>query len=178
MDSYQVTDEGGGIIRIDAQSRLVRKAMASAMCDDVDALVADKGEFKILMNMSAMSKGTPAAGFYVLRSMKQYPLRALALFGANAFMQGMARTVLGLARFSNFDIFGDEVSARGWLERAGAEPTADGAGPEATPGRGPLGRLAAPAALLASGVLMLRRRRRRRRRQAAETGSPMAGLAR
>jgi len=178
MDSYQVTDEGGGIIRIDAQSRLVRKAMASAMCDDVDALVADKGEFKILMNMSAMSKGTPAAGFYVLRSMKQYPLRALALFGANAFMQGMARTVLGLARFSNFELFDDEALAHDWLERAGAEPTADGAGPEATPGRGPLGRLAAPAALLASGVLMLRRRRRRRRRQAAETGSPMAGLAR
>src|SRR5207247_6948444 len=123
------------------------------------------------------SKGTPAAGFYVLRSMKQYPLRALALFGANAFMQGMARTVLGLARFSNFELFDDEALAHDWLEGAGAEPTADGAGPEAAPGRGPIGRLAAPAALLASGVLMLRRRRRRRR-QAAETGSPMAGLAR
>ena len=168
MDSYKVTDEGGGIIRIDAESRLVRKAMASAMCDDVDALVADKAEFKILMNMSAMSKGTPAAGFYVLRSMKKYPLRALALFGANGFMQGMARTVLGLARFSNFDIFGDEVSARGWLERAGAEPTTNGAGSGSgsAPGRGLLGRFAAPAALLASAVVL--RRRRLRRRRAAE----------
>jgi len=177
MDSYQVTDEGGGIIRIDAQSRLVRKAMASAICDDVDALVVGKDEFKILMNMSAMSKGTPAAGFYVLRSMKKYPLRALALFGANGFMQGMARTVLGLARFSNFELFDDEAVAHDWLARAGADPTTDGAGPGAASGRGPLGRIAAPAALLASGAVVLRRRRRRRRKQ-AEAGPAVAGLAR
>ena len=168
MDSYKVSDEGGGIIRVDAQTRLMRKPMAAAICDEVDELVADYGEFKILMNMSAMSKGTPAAGLYVLGSMKKYPLRALALYGANGFMRGMANVVLGLARFSNFDIFGDEVSARGWLERAGAEPTTNGAGSGSgsAPGRGLLGRFAAPAALLASAVVL--RRRRLRRRRAAE----------
>jgi hypothetical protein len=77
--------------------------------------VAGYDEFKILMNMSAMSKGTPSAGFYVLRSMKKYPLRGLALFGANGFMRGMATTVLGLARFSNYRIFEEEAAAR--LER-------------------------------------------------------------
>lgn len=153
MDSYTITDEGRGIIRVDAESPLVRKRMAVAMCDEVDKAVAGYDEFKILMNMSAMSKGTPAAGFYVLRSMKKYPLRALALFGANGFMRGMATTVLGLARFDNFQIFPDEADARDWLERGDA-PLA--------PAGSPLWRLALPAGLLTLGGLLFRRARRNR----------------
>jgi hypothetical protein len=156
MFTYKVTDEGGGIIRVDAQTRLMRKPMAEELCDEVDKVVADYGEFKILMNMSAMSKGTPAAGFYVLGSMKKYPLRALALYGANGFMRGMAKTVLGLARFSNFELFDEEAIARDWLERADGSPP----DPSASPG---LKRVAVPAVLLASGALVFRSRRRRRR---------------
>jgi len=174
MDSYKVTDEGGGIIRVDAQTRLMRKPMAAAICDDVDKLVVDYGEFKILMNMSAMSKGTPAAGFYVLGSMKKYPLRALALYGANGFMRGMARTVLGLARFSNFELFDEEALARDWLERADSEPAATAAALAAAAAPGALRRVALPAGLLASGVVLFRVRRRRRRRRAAALASPTA----
>jgi hypothetical protein len=158
-DNFTITDEGGGIIRVDAQSRLVRKPMAMAMCDEVDKQVAGYDEFKILMNMSAMSKGTPSAGFYVLRSMKKYPLRGLALFGANGFMRRMATTVLGLARFSNYQIFEQEPVARDWLERADPPPGAAAAG---GPGAGGLRRLAVPAGALAAGALVLRRRRRHR----------------
>ncbi|HVW33107.1 MAG TPA: STAS/SEC14 domain-containing protein [Acidimicrobiia bacterium] len=160
MESYKVTDEGGGIIRVDAQTRLMRKPMANAICNEVDELVADKGEFKILMNMSAMSKGTPAAGLYVLGSMKKYPLAALALFGANGFMRKMAKTVLGIARFSNFELFDDETEAHRWLERAGSTPsTAAAAGAGAGGG---LKRLAVPAVVLTSGALLVRARRRHR----------------
>lgn len=160
-DSFKVSDEGGGIIRVDADIRLVRKPVASAMCDAVDERVAEAGYdgFKILMNMSAMSKGTPSAGVFVLRTMKKYPLRALALYGANGFMRGMAKTVLGLARFRQFELFDDEASARHWLERASGEP-ADGA-----PAK-PLRRIALPASVLASGALVFRLRRGRRRRAA------------
>ncbi len=159
MDSFKVTDEGGGIIRVDAQTRLMRKPMATAICDEVDALVADYGEFKILMNMGAISKGTPAAGLYVLGSMKKYPLQATAMFGANGFMRGMAKVVLGMARFSNFELFEEEAIARDWLERADSAPAA-----ASPPG---LKRLALPAGLLASGALVFRARRRRRRAAAA-----------
>jgi hypothetical protein len=158
-DSFTITDQGGGIIRVDAQSRLVRKPMAMAMCDEVDKQVAGYDEFKILMNMSAMSKGTPSAGFYVLRSMKKYPLRGLALFGANGFMRGMATTVLGLARFSNYRIFGDEAIARDWLEQGAPAPAVSAGGGS---GAGGLRRLAVPAGVLAAGALVLRRRRQRR----------------
>ena len=73
MDSFKVTDEGAGIIRVDADIRLVRKPIASAMCEEVDKRVADAGygEFKILMNMSAMSKGTPSAGTAVAPNWRQ-----------------------------------------------------------------------------------------------------------
>ena len=156
MDSFKVTDEGAGIIRVDADIRLVRKPIASAMCDAVDKRVAEAGygEFKILMNMSAMSKGTPAAGLYVLRSMKKYPLRALALYGANGFMRGMATTVLGLARFSNFALFDSEAIARDWLERGDTDPAT--LAPECTPAGRRLRRLAVPAGVAVSAAVVLR----------------------
>src|SRR2546423_1792484 len=176
MDSFKVTDEGGGIIRVDAQTRLMRKPLAVAICAEVDEIVADYGEFKILMNMGAISKGTPAAGLYVLGSLKKYQLRALALFGANGFMRGMAKVVLGIAHFSNFDLFDEEAMARDWLERAGAEPAVTaGPAPEGAAGNGGLRRLALPTGLLASGAVIFRVRRRRRRRRAAGAGSPTAG---
>ena len=159
MDSFKVSDEGGGIIRVDAQTRLMRKPMANAICDEVDRAVVDYAEFKILMNMGAISKGTPAAGFYVLRSMKKYPLQATAMFGANGFMRGMARTVLGLARFRNFDLFEEEAIARHWLERV------DGSAP-ATPGRSPrtiVKRLALPVGLVATTAVIVRSRLHRGR---------------
>ena len=170
MDSYKVTDEGGGIIRVDAETRLARKKFATLLCAEVDERVAEAGytEFKILMNMSAMAKGTPAAGFYVLRSMKKYPLSALAIFGANGFMRGMAKTVLGVAKFGTFDLFQEEAIARDWLERA-TGPLSDGApaasrlAPDCPDGGGRLRRLALPAGLLASGAVVFRIARRRRR---------------
>jgi hypothetical protein len=83
----------------------------------------------------------------------------LALFGANGFMRRMATTVLGLARFSNYQIFEQEAVARDWLERADPAPAAAAAGGT---GAGGLRRLAVPAGALAAGALVLRRRRRHR----------------
>jgi len=139
----------------------VRKPIAAAMCAEVDERVAEAGydEFKILMNMSAMSKGTPGAGVYVLSSMKKYPLRALALYGANGFMRGMAKTVLGVARFNNFALFDDEVMARDWLERGGSTPATTLA-PDCAPASR-LRRLAVPAVVAASAAIVIRFVRRR-----------------
>ena len=97
----------------------MRKPLAASICGDIDRKSSDYSEFKILMNMGAISKGTPAAGLYVLGSLKRYPVRALALYGANRFMRGMAKIVLGIARFKNFALFGDEAAARRWLASAG-----------------------------------------------------------
>jgi hypothetical protein len=160
-DSYTVTNEGGGLIRVDADIRLVRKPTAVAMCDEVDRVVAGLDEFRILMNMSAMSKGTPAAGFFVLRTMKKYPLRALAFFGANSFMRGMATTVLGLAGFSTFEMFDTEADARQWLEQDDPQPTR--AAGDGSSGAAGLRQLALPATILTAGALVFGVRRRRRR---------------
>ncbi len=161
-DSFKVTDEGGGIIRVDAESRLVRKALAEAMCAEVDKVAARYGgRFKILMNMGAMSKGTPGAGFYTLKTMKDYDMTALAMFRANSFMRGMAKVVLALNGFTNFALFEDEVEARSWLEHADAPGSPNGqAAPPAEPRRR-LPQAAAAAALgVALSVLIQRRRRR------------------
>jgi hypothetical protein len=166
MDSFKVSDEGGGIIRVDAQTRLMRKPMANAICDEVDRVVVDYDQFKILMNMGAISKGTPAAGFYVLRSMKKYPLQATAMFGANGFMRGMARTVLGLARFRNFDLFEQEAIARDWLERVDGTPATQPSPPQPS-----VKRLALPAAVVSAATALALRARRRRKARASEAHS-------
>ena len=118
---FSVTDEGNGIIHVDARTNLMRKPMASSICGEVDRKTGEYSEFKMLMNMGAISKGTPSAGLYVLGSLRKYPVSALALYGANRFMRGMAKTVLGIARFKNFALFEDETAARQWL--AGATQT-------------------------------------------------------
>ncbi|MGH9042245.1 MAG: hypothetical protein ACRDZ3_18655 [Acidimicrobiia bacterium] len=167
MDSFKVTDEGGGIIRVDAESPLVRKAMAVAMCEAVDDIAAGyDNRFKILMNMGAMSKGTPGAGFYTLRRMKQYDMTALAMFRANAFMRRMATVVLGLNGFSNYALFDDEVEARSWLERADATAGAAVDDPSPSPAEALRRRLPQVAASAAVGIVVSRLIRRRRRRPA------------
>ena len=123
MGTFTVTDLGGGVIRVDAETRVMRKPMAEAICHEVEK-IARSGPFKMLMNMGAMSKGTPAAGIYTLREMKKYDLEALALFRANGFMRAMARTVLGAARFKNFALFTDETEAMEWLRNQTA-PTVE-----------------------------------------------------
>jgi hypothetical protein len=67
----------------------------------------------------------------------------------------MAKTVLGIARFSNFELFDNEAIARDWLERADSAPS--------TPvsGGGGVKKFAVPAAVVVSGVLVRRVRRRR-----------------
>jgi len=105
-----------------------------------------------------------------MRTMKKYPLEALALYGANGFMRGMAKTVLGLAGFGNFELFDDESVARRWLEQGG-HPDAGGApaGAPAPGSAGRLRRLAVPAGLVASALVVRRRRRRRRAAGGAAT---------
>lgn len=144
MDNYRVTDEGAGIIRVDAETRLMRKPMAEAICHEVEAAAAPYGgSFKILMNLGAISKGTPGAGIYTLREMKRYDLQALALFRANGFMRAMAGVVLGLNGFKSFALFTDEGEAMEWLKNP--TPAAGEAGPS--------GGTAPSVALIGGGML-------------------------
>ncbi len=158
-DSFKVTDEGGGIIRVDAESRLVRKPMASAICDEVDKSVAGYNEFKILMNMSAMSKGTPAAGLYVLGSMKKYPLQG----------HGHVRRERVHAGHGHDGARASPGSPTSRSSRRKRSPATGSSGPSRPrpprpghggPRAGGLRRLALPAGLLAVGAIALRRRRR------------------
>lgn len=146
MDSFNVTDEGGGIIRVDAETRLMRKPLAEAICAEVEQVASRYGSFKILMNMGAISKGTPGAGFYTLREMKKYDMSALALYRANGFMRGMAGVVLGLNGFKNFALFTDETEAMEWLKNADAV-TADA-------GQSELRQAAPSVALVAGGAVL------------------------
>jgi hypothetical protein len=105
------------------------------------------------MNMEAMSKGTPGAGFYTLRRMKEYDMTALALFRANPFMRRMAKVVLGLNGFSNFALFSDEGEAIEWLKK---EPSGGAPSGRSRPGAS----VAVVGAGAAVSWLVLRRLRR------------------
>lgn len=112
--SFRITDEGGGIVRVDAAARLVNRALAEALCAEIDRVAAPRP--RVLMNLGALSKATPSAGRYAMRRLKDLDPSAVALFGGGRFMRAFARTVLRLSRFPRFGLFEDERAARAWLE--------------------------------------------------------------
>jgi hypothetical protein len=75
-----------------------------------------------MLDMGALSKASPAAGMYAMRSLKKLDLSAIALYRANGFMRSFARAVMRLARFRRFGLFRDETRARDWL---GNDPRAN-----------------------------------------------------
>jgi hypothetical protein len=115
MASFEVVDEGDGLIRATVSANIVRRPLAGALCRDIEHAAARHAEPRLAMDLGALSKATPAAGFYAMRQMKRLDPDAIALFRGNRFMRGFARLVMRLARFKDFELFADEASARRWL---------------------------------------------------------------
>ena len=118
--SFEVVDEGEGIVSAGVSSGLVRMPLAEEMCTEMErAIAAYPGKAKVLMDMEALSKATPAAGLYAMRRMKELGLFRIALVGGNDFMRAFGRVVMTLARFRSFAFFSDHETARKWLARPG-----------------------------------------------------------
>ena len=111
---FAVTEEDG-VIAVDVRSPFVRKELAVALCGDIErAAGRQSGEAKLVLDMAALSKASPAAGLYAMRRIRALGLRRIALVGGNRFIRGFARVVLTLGRFGSFAFFRDERAARDW----------------------------------------------------------------
>lgn len=114
-----VVDTGDGVIRASVEASFVRRDLAERLCTAIeDAARAYPSGAKLVMDMGALSKASPAAGLYAMRSMKALGLAKIALVGGNAFMRGFAKTVMTLARFRSFAFFSSEPGAIGWVRES------------------------------------------------------------
>lgn len=113
--TYTVRCEDG-IVKVEPQARLLRKEAAVSLCHDIESEALDCPDLKgLLMGLGALSKATPAAGAYAIRQLKDLAVPRIALVGGNAFIRGLASTVLRLGGFPEHRFFVDETSARLWL---------------------------------------------------------------
>lgn len=69
----------------------------------------------MLFDLGALSRATPAAGWYAIRHLRSLPVERIALVGANRLMRGFAGLVLRLGRFPEHRFFADERAADEWL---------------------------------------------------------------
>ena len=114
---FHVTDDDDGLIRATIDASWVTKPLAEAMCADIEkAAGRHPGKARLMIDAGALSKATPGAGMYAMRSIKRLDLQSVALYRANGFMRRFARTVMRLARFPRFGLFREEAEARTFLD--------------------------------------------------------------
>ena len=114
---FHVEDDEDGVIRATVEVGWVTKPVAAALCADIEEAAArHPGKARLMLDAGALSKATPAAGLYAMKSIKRLNLNGVALYRANGFMRRFARAVMTLARFRRFGLFRDETQARDWLE--------------------------------------------------------------
>jgi hypothetical protein len=94
--------------------RLLRKALAVSFCDEIQAQARREGSAALVMDLASLGKATPPAGVYAMRSLRDLPVKRIALVGGNGFMRAFARAVLTLGRYPAFSFFEDSSSAEAW----------------------------------------------------------------
>src|SRR2546425_11246060 len=105
-EHFKVTDDDDGVIRASVEGGWMTKPLAEAMCADIERAAAKHpGKARLLLDMGSMSKATPGAGMYAMKSIKRLDLNGVALYRANGFMRSFARTVMRLAGFRRVRLF-------------------------------------------------------------------------
>ena len=118
-ERFRVEDDENGVIRATVEAGWVTKPLAEALCADIEKAAArHPGKARLMLDAGALSKATPAAGMYAMKSIKKLDLSGVALYRANGFMRSFARAVMRLARFRRFGLFREENQARTWLDEA------------------------------------------------------------
>jgi hypothetical protein len=102
------------VVRASAHVRVLHQDVAIPLCGCIQDAAREAQACGLVMDMAALSKATPAAGWYALRQLKSLPVGRIALVGGTAFMRVFARTVLTIGRFGEFAFFSDEPTAGAW----------------------------------------------------------------
>lgn len=113
--AVSVRSDERGVIRAAAAVRFVRRREAEELCGGIRNSAAALEAPRLMMDMRALSRATPAAGIYALRQLKTFPVDRIALVGANRFMRAFAALVLRAGRFPQHRFFDTEKEAEMWL---------------------------------------------------------------
>jgi hypothetical protein len=117
-EPYEVSTIGPGITHVVSRVPLMTKDVAVPMCNAMTRSVKVAPIKAVVMDLATISKATPAAAIYALGRMKHADIERMALVGGNAFMRLLARIILSLAGFPEFQFFDSESSAIVWASVA------------------------------------------------------------
>jgi SpoIIAA-like len=119
----EVVASADGLILARARAGLVRQKQAQELCAGIESSASGHESPRLLMDLRALSRATPAAGLYALRQLRTFPVERIGLVGANRFMRLFASLVLRLGAFPRHRFFDDEARALEWLNE-GPSPQA------------------------------------------------------
>jgi hypothetical protein len=108
------------VVRAAAHVKLMSMEVASEFCDAIQDTARAADAVGLVMDLGSLSRATPRAGIYAIRSLKQLGLGRIALVGGNPFMRVFSRLVLTLGRFPEFAYFDSDAAATSWAGEAPA----------------------------------------------------------
>lgn len=119
---YQVELSPQGVVLASSRVRLMTRRVAQPFCEDIQHRAAAAGAQGLVMDLDSLSRATPRAALYAMRSMKSMRVRRIAFTGGNAFMRPLARAILTLGGFGEFRFFPDPDSAVDWAQEKPPRP--------------------------------------------------------
>jgi hypothetical protein len=109
------------VVVASAATRWLRKALAVTFCACITRAAHEHGAHGLVLDLGALRRATPPAGVYALHSLKQLPIRRIALVRGGPFMRAFAGAVLTLGRFPSYRFFEDEAEAAPWARGEAAQ---------------------------------------------------------
>jgi hypothetical protein len=112
--AYHAELNAHGVILASSRLRLMTRSVVEPFCEDIQQLARSSDARGLVMDLDSLSRGTPSAGLYVARQLKNMYVTRIALVGGNPFMRRFAQTVLSRDRSAEFRFFEELEPAMTW----------------------------------------------------------------
>ncbi|HEV3233310.1 MAG TPA: hypothetical protein VG329_02010 [Candidatus Dormibacteraeota bacterium] len=114
MNEYKVELDPAGVVMARSEVPLMTRRVAGPFCHDIQERAIEADARGLVMDLDSLTRATPRAAFYAMRSMKRMAVHRIAFTGGNRFMLVLARLILTLGGFPEFRFFKDRPAAVDW----------------------------------------------------------------
>ncbi len=111
---YRVELDPTGVVLARSEVPLMTRRVAGPFCHEIQERATESDAQGLVMDLDSLTRATPRAALYAMRSMKRLRVRRIAFTGGNRFMLVLARVILTLGGFQQFSFFKDRPAAVDW----------------------------------------------------------------
>ncbi|CAN5677098.1 hypothetical protein BH24CHL8_BH24CHL8_09500 [soil metagenome] len=107
----------GSVVRATVSGGILRRPAAGRLCSAIEEQAQECGERPgLLFDLGALSRATPAAGWYAMGRLRSLPVERIALVGADRLMRGFA----GIRTMRTVSVFEAKTHLSRLLQRVAA----------------------------------------------------------